>query len=117
MDAMSRRAWIWLGVVGALGMVAVFVTIVAYPIPHVPGGGSWCASGGRPGGPYAIQSITETALWLDLVAALAIVVAAGALTGRLGWGILVSVLTALPVGAFLLVTAFVYAGRIDCAFY
>ena len=112
---MGRRGWIWLGVVGALGMVAVFVTIVAYPIPHVPGG--WCASGGRPGGPYAIQSVTETALWLDLVAALAIVVAAGALTGRLGWGIVVSVLTALPVGAFLLVTAFVYAGRIDCAFY
>jgi hypothetical protein len=42
--------------------------------------------------------------------------AAGALTGRLGWGIVVSVLTALPVGAFLYVTAFVYAGRIDCAF-
>jgi hypothetical protein len=44
------------------------------------------------------------------------VVAAGALTGRRGWGIAVSILTALPVGAFFLVTAFIHAGRIDCAF-
>jgi hypothetical protein len=113
---MSRRGWIWLGVIGALGMIAAFVTIVAYPLPEIPGG-AWCASGERPGGPYEVQSVTETALWLDLVAAAFIVVAAGALTGRLGWGIIVSVLTALPVGAFFFVTLFFYAGRIDCAFY
>lgn len=51
------------------------------------------------------------------MAAVSVVVAAGALTGRLGWGVVVSVLTALPVGAFFLITAFFYVGRIDCAFY
>ena len=111
---MNRRPWIWLGVIGVLGMIAAFVTIAAYPIPDIPSG--WCSSGERPGGPYQVQSVTETALYLDLVAGACIVVAAGALTGRLGWGIVVSILTALPVGAFFLVTAFVYAGRIDCAF-
>jgi len=95
-------------------MIAAFVTIVAYPIPDVQGG--WCQSGDRPGH-YAVQSVTQAALYLDLVAAACVVVAAGALTGRLGWGVVVSVLTALPVGAFFLITAFFYAGRIDCAFY
>lgn len=95
-------------------MIAAFVTIAAYPIPDVPG--AWCQSGERPGH-YTVQTVTELVLYLDIAAALSVVVAAGALTGRLGWGIVVSVLTALPVGAFLLVTAFFYAGRIDCAFY
>jgi hypothetical protein len=95
-------------------MIVAFVTIVAYPIPDVHGG--WCQSGERPGH-YAVQTVTEAALYLDLVAALSVVVAAGALTGRLGWGVVVSVLTALPVGAFVVITAFFYAGRIDCAFY
>ncbi len=56
-------------------------------------------------------------LYLDIAAAAAVVVAAGALTGRLGWGVVVSVPTALPVGAFFLITAFFYAGGIDCAVY
>jgi hypothetical protein len=103
---------VWLGVIGSLGMIAASATIVAYPIPDIPGG--WCY-GVRPGH-YTVQSVTETALYLDLVAAGAVIVAAGALTGRLGWGVVVSVLTALPVGAFFLITAFFYAGRIDCAF-
>lgn len=96
-------------------MIAAFTVIVTYPIPDIQGG--WCQSGERPGGPYTVQSVTETVLYLDLVAAAAVVVAAGALTGRLGWGVVVSVLTALPVGAFFLITVFFYAGRIDCAFY
>jgi hypothetical protein len=95
-------------------MIVAFVTIVAYPIPDIPSG--WCSSGERPGH-YAVQSATETALYLDLVFAGLVIVAAGALTGRLGWGVVVSVLTAIPVGAFFLITAFFYAGRIDCAFY
>lgn len=112
---MSHRVgWISLAVVGVIGMIAAFVTIVAYPIPDIPSG--WCSSGERPGGPYEVQSVTKAALYLDIVAAAFIVVAAGALTGRLGWGIFVSVLAAIPVGAFFLVTALSYAGRIDCAF-
>jgi hypothetical protein len=56
------------------------------------------------------------ALYLDLLAASAVVVAAGAITGRFGLGFVVSVLTGVPVGAFLVIAYFVYAGRIDCAF-
>lgn len=113
MNAMHRRGWAWLGLVGVLGMVAAFTIIATYPIPDIPTG--WCSSGERPGH-YAVQSVTETVLYLDVVAAAAVVIAAGACTGRLGLGLVVSVLTALPVGAFLLFTALIYAGRIDCAF-
>jgi hypothetical protein len=74
MSAMHRRGWIWLGVIGALGMIAAFATIVAYPIPDLPGG--WCY--GVRSEHYAVQSVTETALYLDLVAAGAVIVAAGA---------------------------------------
>jgi hypothetical protein len=105
---------LWLGVIGVLGLIAALLIIAAYPIPDVRGG--WCQSGGRPRH-YAVQTVTADAMYLDLVAALAVVVAAGALTGRLIWGFVVSVLTALPVTAVVLVTGFIYAGRIDCAFY
>ena len=66
MTAMNNRVgWISLAVVGVIGMIAAFVTIVVYPIPDIPSG--WCSSGERPGGPYEVQSVTKTALYLDIV--------------------------------------------------
>lgn len=95
-------------------MIAAFAIVATYPLPHVPGG--WCRSGFTPHH-YAVQTVTRIAMYVDLGAAAAVVVAAGAATGRVGRGLLVAALTAVPVGAFLVVTAATYIGRINCAFY
>lgn len=112
---MARRGW-WGAViaVGALGMIAAFVVIAQYPLPNVPGG--WCQTGFSPHH-HTVQTVTRIALYLDIAFAVAIVVAAGALTGQLGRGILISTLSAVPVGVLFLMTAATYIGRINCAFY
>jgi hypothetical protein len=89
--------------------VVVPVVILMYPLPDVPGG--WCQSGGRPRH-YQVESVAKGLLFLDGVAAAALVATVAIFTRRITW-----ILAALTLGLAAVYFAYlIYGGEIECAF-